>query len=147
MAKMQSREKTHTRCNDIVTDETAATTTTVEIDVIEMTNEEDATTTTAARIKSNLSQPDSRMMTKTNMIENKRTGEVAGKMIAGTHEAITTDEIGQSTDATTEVETSAEAIEGKTSRNARNQGSRNHFKKKWRMSADSICSRTQRPDG
>ena len=56
------------------------------------------------------------MMTGTKIIKNMGTGEVASKMIAGTHEAITTDEIGQSTDATTEVETSAEAIEDKIGR-------------------------------
>ena len=81
------------------------------------------------------------------MIESKMTGEVAGKTIAGTHEVITIDEIGQSTDATTEVETSAEAIEDKTGRSAQSQESRSHFKKRWKMSADSICSRTRRLEG
>ena len=107
MAKMQSIAKLHTHHIDIMIDETVATTGTAKIAGTETTNEEGVTTITAARTRSNLSQLDSRMTTGIMMIERKVTGKVVSKTIVGAHKVITTDEIGQSTDAMIEVKTSA----------------------------------------
>ena len=86
------------------------------------------------------------MMITIKMTENKMTGIKVDMMIVGTREVTTNDTIDQSADVTTEAVTSAEATEDKTGRDAQSQELRSHFKKRWRTSAESICSKIQRLD-